>query len=470
MIPSIPGLEVPQSKPSTTPTEEFPKTVFNRSKDNRPYLKVSDIIIRADRGRKTFARIIELSESLKQFGMLNPVVVRPDPTQLGKYHLIAGERRYRAALLAGWSEIPYTLRGDVDDLTDKEIELEENVARENLDWPEVVELQAQIHDLKIKKYGIKVRGDEVNPGWNMTKTAEMLGKPTSTLARELLLARQLQERPDLKERLTSLPKSHAMRAIDQILEAEKRGRLVEMGQLKFQSDLRVGDCTKLIKDIPDGSVHLVLVDPPYGNVELEEVQGKDSSGAGNFQYQAAMKVADNLDRDTVLTLLAELFKDYYRVLAPGCHLYMFHTIELFPTLCDIATSAGFVCQPYPLIWDKTRPTTRPTGYSYLGCYEPILYAHKPPQSRRLNETSKAILPFKPVNVKERFHVFQKPQDLLCHLISQSTQVGETVLDTFAGSGSTLQAAKTLKRSAIGIELDAEHALKAQLFLSDTVKL
>jgi ParB family transcriptional regulator, chromosome partitioning protein len=73
--------------------------------------------------------IVALSESLQERGVLQPVLVRPVPG--GTYELIAGERRWRAAQLAGFDTVPALVRPD-DDAASLELALIENMAREDL--------------------------------------------------------------------------------------------------------------------------------------------------------------------------------------------------------------------------------------------------------------------------------------------------------------------------------------------------
>jgi ParB family chromosome partitioning protein len=81
--------------------------------------------------RRTFdeASLVALSESLSERGVLQPVLVRPRPG--GTYELIAGERRWRAAQLAGFETVPAVVRPD-DDAVSLELALIENMAREDL--------------------------------------------------------------------------------------------------------------------------------------------------------------------------------------------------------------------------------------------------------------------------------------------------------------------------------------------------
>jgi ParB family chromosome partitioning protein len=84
---------------------------------------------RQPRGRFDESALVALAESLKERGVLQPVLVRPIPG--GTYELIAGERRWRAAQLAGFDEVPAVVRDD-DDATTLELALIENMVREDL--------------------------------------------------------------------------------------------------------------------------------------------------------------------------------------------------------------------------------------------------------------------------------------------------------------------------------------------------
>ena len=66
----------------------------------------------------------------------------------------------------------------------------------------------------------------------------------------------------------------------------------------------------------------------------------------------------------------------------------------------------------------------------------------------------------------RIHSLQRPYDLLKLLIENSSGVGDVVLDTFAGSASTLVAAKKLQRNAVGFEMDEGNFLRAQAYLAN----
>lgn len=93
-------------------------------------LKITEVEPNRDQPRKNFKQesLEELAESIKTYGIIQPIVVSKED---GYYGIIAGERRWRAAKIAGLEEIPAIIR-DSDEQTNKEIALIENIQREDL--------------------------------------------------------------------------------------------------------------------------------------------------------------------------------------------------------------------------------------------------------------------------------------------------------------------------------------------------
>lgn len=96
-------------------------------------LRISEIEPRGDQPRKQFDReaLEALADSIAAYGVLQPILVRPNPNFEGNYEIVAGERRWRASKMAGLTEIPAIVL-DGDDLKTAQIALIENVQREDL--------------------------------------------------------------------------------------------------------------------------------------------------------------------------------------------------------------------------------------------------------------------------------------------------------------------------------------------------
>jgi len=99
-------------------------------------VKLSDIDVDPAQPRKTFETqsLEQLSRSIAEHGVLQPIVLMPNG--IGRYKIIAGERRFRAARMAGLTEIPAIVK-DVSTQSAKEIALIENLQREDLDPVEI---------------------------------------------------------------------------------------------------------------------------------------------------------------------------------------------------------------------------------------------------------------------------------------------------------------------------------------------
>ena len=133
-------------------------------------LKLIDIEPNQKQARKTFndESIDELSESIKKYGVIQPIIVSKKDNY---YQIIAGERRWRASKKAGLTEIPAIVRDD-DERKNKEISLIENIQREDLNPID-------------KARGIKTLMDEHS--LTQQEVAEVLGKGRSSVANSVRL-------------------------------------------------------------------------------------------------------------------------------------------------------------------------------------------------------------------------------------------------------------------------------------------
>ncbi len=95
-------------------------------------LRISEIEPNKGQPRKTFDNesLKQLADSIKEHGVLQPIIVHS--TSVGNYRIIAGERRWRAAKMAGLSEVPVLIRDDLSEEQAAQIALIENLQRENL--------------------------------------------------------------------------------------------------------------------------------------------------------------------------------------------------------------------------------------------------------------------------------------------------------------------------------------------------
>lgn len=126
-----------------------------------------------DQPRRDFpeTELNELAESIRQRGIIQPVVVRPDPTRPGDYQIVAGERRWRAAQRARLHEVPVVIR-DLDDRAVLELAIIENVQRSDLNPVEEANGYSQL----IKRFA-----------YTQEEASEIVGKSRSHVANTLRL-------------------------------------------------------------------------------------------------------------------------------------------------------------------------------------------------------------------------------------------------------------------------------------------
>jgi DNA modification methylase len=260
-----------------------------------------------------------------------------------------------------------------------------------------------------------------------------------------------------------------MQVAAQLERREDVERLYKSCLITTSADIKEGDFRELIKLVPSESVDCICSDPPFGYDELTESEGK--TRGGTQQYQGLMKPTDNLSLGEVRELMQALFPEMHRILRPGCHFYLFFSLDLYQPLQSMALSSGLKTHKTPLIWTKDGENTTPfNGFNYMSCYEAILFGWKPmkgvPEMKRLNDPMKNVLSYKTVKRDHRHHVFHKPSELISALLKNSTNLGDLVLDPMCGSGEVVKTAKLIGRSGLGFEIDHENFIEAQMNLKE----
>ena len=189
-------------------------------------LAVNDIIPNRDQPRKTFdeAALEELAESIKQHGILQPLLVRPLPA--GGYQLGAGERRWRAARIAKLSEVPVIIK-ELSDTEAMELAIIENLQREDLNPIEEAE-------------GLQALADKC--GYTQEEIAASVGKSRPAIANSLRLLR-------LPEDVREMTKNGVISAghARALLSFESTALMQEVAEQIVSRKLTVRDVEKMAK-------------------------------------------------------------------------------------------------------------------------------------------------------------------------------------------------------------------------------
>ncbi len=190
------------------------------------------------------------------------------------------------------------------------------------------------------------------------------------------------------------------------------------------------DANKWMAGLKSNTVDLIVTDPPYSSLERHRAVGTTTRLKKWFPVEP-----DNY--------FLPWFYQAYRVLKENTHCYVFCKYDIAHVLEKYGEIAGFKFLK-PIIWDKVH---RGTGYPYANQFEMILLFSK---GKRKTNTYKQrdVISVKNILKRDKYPT-QKPIELLEIFITESSNKGEVVLDSFMGSGSTGEACLKHDRSFIG---------------------
>ena len=218
---------IPDNKSSkmVKKTVEAPKTPENVS--GQIMMKINEVEPNREQPRKNFEEdaLLELADSIKQFGVLQPLIVQKKKDY---YEIIAGERRWRAAKLAGVKEIPVIIK-EYTDQEIVEISLIENIQRENLNPIE----EAMAFKKLLTEFHLKQ--DEVAERVSKSRTA------VTNSMRLLKLSDKVQQM--IVDDMISTGHARALLAID-----DPEQQYILANKI-FDEKLSVRETEKLVKDI-----------------------------------------------------------------------------------------------------------------------------------------------------------------------------------------------------------------------------
>jgi len=231
--------------------------------------------------RKYFSKenLEELSNSIKEQGVIQPIVVRPDKSSDGKYEIVAGERRWLASQNAGLHEVPVVVV-DVDDVKSLELSIVENVQRHDLNPIE----EARGYQKLIDEFS-----------YNQDKLSKFIGKSRSYIANSLRLL-SLPHEVLLMVEQGNLSAGHA-RSLIGLNNSIEIAKIIIIKKLSVrQSEVLARQFRnkkfKLIKKKDPNILDLQRVMEEKTGLNVSIVNRKNNSGTISFEYQDF----DQLDR------------------------------------------------------------------------------------------------------------------------------------------------------------------------------
>lgn len=346
----------------------------------------------------------KLKRSLTEFGYVEPVIYNRTTG-----HVVGGHQRLKVLADLGHTEVDCVVV-ELDETREKAL----NVALNKIsgDWDEA-KLALLIADLDAADFDAELTG------FDDEEIAQMIGSLDDDEVTD--------DRFDLTE---------ALEAASFV----QRGDIWTIGRHR----LVCGDATNPddVQTLMGGkSANLVLTDPPY-NVAFESSDGLTIKN-------------DAMKADSFYEFLLAAFTNMAGVLDKGGSAYVFHADTEGLNFRKAFIDAGFKLSGC-CIWVKNSLVLGRSPYQWQ--HEPVLYGWKQGAKHKwfADRKQTTIWNFAKPR-KNSDHPTSKPLDLLAYPIRNSTQANAIILDTFAGSGSTLMAAEETDRIAYCMELDEKYA-------------
>ncbi len=289
------SLIVPNKNVESTEDSKAKKESKEEVIPGEQMMKINMVEPNRDQPRKNFEEdaLLELADSIKQFGVLQPLLVRK---QKDYYEIIAGERRWRAAKMAGMKEVPVIVK-EFTEQEIVEIGLIENIQRENLNPIE----EAMAYKRLMEEFGLKQ--DEIAERVSKSRTA------VTNSMRLLKLDDRVQQM--IIEDMISTGHARALLAI------EDKDQQYELANMIFDEKLSVRDVEKLVKSLknPKKVKEKKVVENSfvYTNLEekMKEVIGTkvsiSSKGKGKGKIEIEYYSDEELER--VFDMIMSLRKD-----------------------------------------------------------------------------------------------------------------------------------------------------------------
>jgi DNA modification methylase len=198
-----------------------------------------------------------------------------------------------------------------------------------------------------------------------------------------------------------------------------------------------------MKEIPDGSVDMVLTDPPYNIARANNFQSMARSGIDFGEWDKGADLFSYID-------------ECFRVLRKNGSFVVFNDWRNLGDIARYSEEIGFVTKDM-LRLEKTNPMPRNRNRRYITDYECALWLVMPQAKWTFNRQSDSYQrPKFTHSVDKGLHPTQKSLSLMTELVRIHTNEGDTVLDPFMGSGTTGVACVNTERDFIGIELDENY--------------
>jgi DNA modification methylase len=237
--------------------------------------------------------------------------------------------------------------------------------------------------------------------------------------------------------------------------------------VKHSFEIINGDCRKVLRTLERGSCALLLTDVPYslGDGETEAISRR---GAKSIRRDFGDWDKGRAEIEHLVTAMAQTSAE---VVHRRGGAYVFTSDILLSHMRDALEVAFGITRAQTLTWCKTNPAPSVRQAGWTGATEFCVWGHRSGLqfSWPGHAQSFSWMTGPTVHNTHRTHPTEKPVWLWQRIISATTQPGDVVLDPFAGTGSSGEAALRLGRRWVGIELDERHAATAARRLEEVAR-
>jgi len=422
-----------------------------------------DSIVIPDRLRKDYGNIDALADSLERYGFLQPVLLDDNN------YLIAGGRRLTAARQAGITDIPFYRKSDLPDDIKLEMELEENVQRQEMHWKERALAILKIHRLK------ESRQPASAASWGHRETGALLNMNVCNVNYALRIAKLLEV--DDKEAHACLNMSQGIQLLlrrkeDAAITANMRDdaniqhspgvefipdentRLIQTDYGKvvsIQAVIRLSEICILSDRKLDwmkaysGAFDHIITDPPYA-IDMDMLQ----------QNSAVMNIEATRDEHEVeynVNVLRKFISLAFDATKDHSFCILWCDQDNWGWLQSVAIDVGWRVQRWPYVWVKqTQCKNEAAQYNMTKATEIAMVLRKPGAVLAVPRPTNYIICGQSVDRQQFSHPFSKPLLVWIDLLTHIAHHGQTILDPFAGEGSCIMAGLKNGYNMIGAEL------------------
>lgn len=394
---------------------------------------------RDNRQRKVLDDIDIMADSIRRLGLIHPIVI----TRSGD--LVAGERRLAACIKLGHTHINVQYVDELSDATRKEIELEENIKRKNLDWRD--ECLATLEYAEVRQLA--------SPEISHKDIGEALGLTQQSISSRIAVAREIREG---NKQILEAPKfSTAKGIIERANERKNEQSILEIHALN-KTIFSSGEQPESILNEDFLQWASIYTGPKFNFIHCDFPYG---IGADSFNQGAAPLHGGYTDEEqTYWDLCHCLIHNLDRLCTESCHVMFWFSMHFYqPTIDLFADMADIHFDPFPLLWVKSDnvgilpdPQRGPRRI-----YETAFFGSRGDR-KIVRPTSNAV--YLPSDRSQ--HMSIKPVPVLSQFFKMFVDPTTIMLDPTCGSGSSIRAAESLGAShVLGLEINKDFAEGAQ---------